>query len=146
VFRAEDRPDLIRLNELGIVQLEYCATVGQSKWEIDVEPGKYWLSPESTVKDWRAGSYSAFNAFKLEMRELFRDSGRFSKFDRSNDSDTVFGQAACQQLLEDFEWGLPEAERHFHGAEDVHGDFIRIYVQLLDSFRIGADGGMVYFC
>ena len=147
VFRAEERPDLIRLAELGIVQIDKVALIdGIGPYDHEIEEGEYWTSPDSRGKEWRAGSYGGYNAFKGELHNLFHDSGRFGQIFRANDSSSVFGTGACQKLAADFEWGLPEAERYFHTAEDRHGDFIRIYTQLLDSFRLGADGGMVYFC
>jgi hypothetical protein len=149
VFREEDRPDLVRLQALGIFQLDHVLTIQhEGPFQFSIEQGKYWRGPDSVEKEWRVGSYSGYNSFKRELAGLFgwNGDGPFGLLFRSDDSTAVFGTAACRELLAAFEQGLSEAERYFHQGEDQHGDFIRVYTQLLDSFRLGADEGVVYFC
>ena len=146
VFRKGERPDLVRLAELGIADIQKVAEIQDpGKWD-HAEAGEYWSSPDSVELEHRLGSYGSYHAFRQELFNLFHGQPEFREIFQSNDHSSVFGAEACKKIYRDFENGLSRAEVYFHQAEDERGDFIRIYTRMLEAFRLGADDGIVYFC
>jgi hypothetical protein len=124
-----------------------------------MEPGLYECTAASEHHEFRAGSYSYYNAWRENLCRLALDvepdcvweqpelyDGRpFFELINFSDADGRIGCELAEKLAEDFRDFAAEAEE-FAARLDDEESFIQNYRDFAQAFELAARGGALEFC
>lgn len=155
VFQLEQRPDLVRLDELGVRPLHRAFHLDKN-WRISGElaTGQWYLGPGGQDLHWALGSFGTFHAFRQGLMRATGWNGTILDheligFFKASDQNQAFGPDACGRILVGLqrwrETGRRWAKGHWTDGYTL-ADWGRVYESLETSFELGADGGAVIFC
>lgn len=101
-------------------------------------------STSGRIHDFRAGSYSGYNAWRSNLEEFANqlNDGSFEELTNFSDCEGCIGPKTSAKLFQDF-------SRHYQAAKqhqcDDHEWFIDKYEDWMKAFRIAANNGAVVF-
>jgi hypothetical protein len=132
-----------------------------NNWMRDMKPGKYYETPDTETLDFRAGSYSGYNAYRKMISECFLgvtqdevwnnekqyEGKPFYEQVNFSDCEGFIGPEVSAKLAKDYKEGRTQWYEYLReSGENRIEYYMSRYDLWTEAFELASDDGFVWFC